>query len=78
MSVNISRVYLARDFIFFGVRTKYFAHIGAKIFEFIVTICLQNKVSTNQTHRIQIIWREYGLVSLFGPFQKYNLSPNRL
>ena len=29
-----TRGYLARDFIFFGVQTKYLAHIGAKKFEF--------------------------------------------
>ena len=38
------RGYLARDFIFFGVRTKYLAHIGAKKFEFMGTICLKSLI----------------------------------
>ena len=43
-SANILRGYLARDFIFFGVRTKYLAHIGAKKFEFMGTICLKSLI----------------------------------
>ena len=39
-----TRGYLARDFKFFGVRTKYLAHIGAKKFEFMGTICLKSLI----------------------------------
>ena len=38
------RGYLARDFIFFGVRTKYLAHIGTKKFEFMGRICLKSLI----------------------------------
>ena len=39
-----TRGYLARDFIFFGVRTQYLAHIGTKKFEFMGTICLKSLI----------------------------------
>ena len=39
-----TRGYLARDFIFFGVQTKYLAHIGAKKFEFMGTIRLKSLI----------------------------------
>ena len=43
-SQALARGYLARDFIFFGVRAKYLAHIGAKKFEFMGTICLKSLI----------------------------------
>ena len=43
-SQALARGYLARDFIFFGVRAKYLAHIGAKKFEFMGTICVKSLI----------------------------------
>ena len=43
-SQALARGYLARDFIFFGVWTKFLAHIGAKKFEFMGKLCLKSLI----------------------------------
>ena len=89
--VNV-RVYLVRDFMFFGVQTDLEAHTGAKKFkweQFCFEIMQPFRISPIKTGKHQLcfflfsiiilkIWQDYGLLILFGPLKKYNLLPNKL